>query len=806
MTTPMQFSIVRFRSIIVSFAAIAILAGAGRLQAADPPITQIGPPDREITSSNDVTFAVTYTCDFANGAALEEILLDPGYVTVNASGTATAGNVTVTTGNLTVAYVTLSAITGDGTLGISIAAGSARDNLGGLATAAGPSTTCLVDNTPPTGTIYGPFPSVTGGWTKTVSWYFHFDDATAMTGGSVYPEEITTGTVSITGSSGESSSTLGTFDSAYYVDVAGADGGLLAYSLPEGFVVDAAGNLSTPVPESAPLTIDFARPDISDFSVTPTLVNDHTSVTITFRSSEPLCLDGAYASQVHITYPVSREATLVSIVGDTYTYEYLGDSFEYGLHSMRLDVADAVQNARSYDFNDAFFVDSYGPSIENLAASKYEVPLGGEQLLTFNALDDHLSTAVVTVDGEPTTFVSQSGTLLTYSYVVGPASPEGYRNVQVVATDTVDNATTFTQSWVFTVDRTPPSFDISNYYGTYVSSSYGALIYANAGQTLQPGSVTMTVGGTSATLHNDYGSSWEFEYTPSGATPDGPKTIVASGTDSAGNVGSSSRGDLLIVDSTPPVSNVTTPDNTVVGTNVPLSFTASDGSGSGLSSTTLYVKRPGSDQFEVEGGNYQVGGASGVMNAYTPDPGRYEFATVASDNIYNLEGMPSVADVVVTVNPDPATTMTLNVPAGDSVLVFPLSEDYDLTITLHGVTVPGTLSVLRVSPFDTNTAPDHFRNKADLLREMLQIDCGGGLLAGGFTADIEWAFDADLGPSGKTVNRVFRFEDGELAPTVFVDTLGMSGKLRITAVDGFSTWYAGNESAVPVGLSTFQIE
>ena len=50
----------------------------------------------------------------------------------------------------TVRTVALSGITGDGTLGISIGAGTATDTAGNSAPAAGPSTTFTVDNTAPT--------------------------------------------------------------------------------------------------------------------------------------------------------------------------------------------------------------------------------------------------------------------------------------------------------------------------------------------------------------------------------------------------------------------------------------------------------------------------------------------------------------------------------------------------------------------------------------------------------------------------------------------------------------------------------
>ena len=46
-------------------------------------------------------------------------------------------------------FVTLGGLSGDGTLGISVAAGTAVDASGNLASASGPSATVTVDNTPP---------------------------------------------------------------------------------------------------------------------------------------------------------------------------------------------------------------------------------------------------------------------------------------------------------------------------------------------------------------------------------------------------------------------------------------------------------------------------------------------------------------------------------------------------------------------------------------------------------------------------------------------------------------------------------
>src|SRR5204862_1060631 len=73
--------------------------------------------------------------------------LSPANITLNTTGTAT-GSIGVSGTGTTTRTVTLSNITGDGTLGISLAAGTAT-GASGSAAAAGPSATFSVDNTPP---------------------------------------------------------------------------------------------------------------------------------------------------------------------------------------------------------------------------------------------------------------------------------------------------------------------------------------------------------------------------------------------------------------------------------------------------------------------------------------------------------------------------------------------------------------------------------------------------------------------------------------------------------------------------------
>src|SRR5207244_8065999 len=97
---------------------------------------------------------VTYTVTYADANFNASTLLAAGDITLTTTGTATA-SIDVA-GTSTLRTVTLSSITGDGTLAISIAAGTATDLAGNTAPAAGPSIPFTVDNSGPAITSVSP--------------------------------------------------------------------------------------------------------------------------------------------------------------------------------------------------------------------------------------------------------------------------------------------------------------------------------------------------------------------------------------------------------------------------------------------------------------------------------------------------------------------------------------------------------------------------------------------------------------------------------------------------------------------------
>jgi uncharacterized delta-60 repeat protein len=102
------------------------------------PAVSIGPPSLNsiMAGAGTVTYTVTY-------AGQDSITLAAGHITLNTTGTANA-TISVSGSSGSTRTVTLSSITGVGTLGISIAADSASDLVGNTALGAGPSTTFTV--------------------------------------------------------------------------------------------------------------------------------------------------------------------------------------------------------------------------------------------------------------------------------------------------------------------------------------------------------------------------------------------------------------------------------------------------------------------------------------------------------------------------------------------------------------------------------------------------------------------------------------------------------------------------------------
>jgi hypothetical protein len=139
---------------------------------------------------------------------------------------------------------------------------------------------------------------------------------------------------------------------------------------------------------------------------------------------------------------------------------------------------------------------------------------------------------------------------------------------------------------------------------------------------------------------------------------------------------------------------------------------------------------------------------------------------------------------------------------GSQQLLFPMRDDLDVTVTLAGTDGLGVLSVSRIEGL--SSPPAYFGQPNLLVDEALVIEAQGFALAG--TATIEWHFDPAraVGLGSNPIDAAWRF-DGETNLGAF-SASASGGVVTIPGVNGFSTWYVGNSSAVPVSLTEFRLD
>jgi hypothetical protein len=268
------------------------------------PAIVIGTPSATITKGGPVTYTVTYTDTNFNASTLST-----GDITLNKTGSAN-GTVGVSgTGNTRT--VTISSITGDGSLGISIAQGTASDTAGNTAPAAGPSTTFIVDNTPPTITIGSPSVSLTMGGPVTYSVTYadaNFNTSTLVLANITLNKTSTAnGTVGLTGSG-----------TSYTVTISSITGdGTLGISIAAGTASDKAGNTAPAGGPSTTFTVDNTPPTVTINQASGQADPTNASpINFTVVFSEPTT-DFVTAD---VTLGGSTGATTATVTGGTSTY------------------------------------------------------------------------------------------------------------------------------------------------------------------------------------------------------------------------------------------------------------------------------------------------------------------------------------------------------------------------------------------------------------------------------------------------------------------------------------------------------
>ncbi len=223
-----------------------------------PPTLCIGAPSPMRTTNGPVTYQITYSgADWV--APCESF---GAYVTLETTGSATGSVFVSGIGNET-RTVNIHSITGDGSIGIRITAGSARDSNGHYTQVYGPSLAFTVDNQPPTVSISPPSaPSSSG---DAVSYTVTYGGASSVSLTSANVKLNCTGTAyGVVSVSGDGNTTR----TVTISNIAGQ--GQIGISIDPGSAVDEAGNTAPgagpgePFGAEGPISVFVSNPSVSE--------------------------------------------------------------------------------------------------------------------------------------------------------------------------------------------------------------------------------------------------------------------------------------------------------------------------------------------------------------------------------------------------------------------------------------------------------------------------------------------------------------------------------------------------------------
>jgi hypothetical protein len=318
------------------------------IDTAAPTINIGAPSQSSANSSSTVTYEITY------GGA-DSVTLADGNITLNTTGTAGASP-GVSGSGTTTRTVTLNGITGDGTLGISIASGTASDTAGNLAPAAGSSATFTVDASKPTVSMNSAAGNPTSTSPIPVTVTFN-ESVTGFTSA-----DITAGNGTVSNFAGSGAS--------YTFDLTPTGQGLVTADIAADVAADAGSNGNTAATQFS-RTFDSVAPTASITAVSPDPRNTSvSSITIVFSEAITgfdladlsLKLDGG-------ANLLTGAQTLTSVDNITWTLDNLAGltgaagSYQLTLTASGSGIADTTTNVMTSDASDSWVVDTTAPTI-----------------------------------------------------------------------------------------------------------------------------------------------------------------------------------------------------------------------------------------------------------------------------------------------------------------------------------------------------------------------------------------------------------------------------------------------------------
>jgi hypothetical protein len=242
----------------------------------------------------------------------------------------------------------------------------------------------------------------------------------------------------------------------------------------------------------------------------------------------------------------------------------------------------------------------------------------------------------------------------TPSFSFDPAGGDGGYSFYTVATDALGNreAAPATPDAQTVLDTTAPGSSASA-PATAASGPIAITYSADDGSGTGVASVELWAkapGDSSYSLAGTDGSpaSPSFTYTPTAG--DGTYSFYTVAVDALGNreAAPATPDGQTALDTTAPGSTASAPATSGTG-SIPITYTANDGSGTGVASVELWAKAPGDTSYSLAGTD---GSPASPSFTYTPTggDGTYSFYTVATDGLGNREAAPATPDAQTTVD------------------------------------------------------------------------------------------------------------------------------------------------------------
>lgn len=627
---------------------------AGELFTIDrtAPAVTIGAPSSSITAGGPVSFVVTYT-----DANLSPFTLTPGQVILNSTGGASATVGVSGSGNTRT--VTLTGITGNGTLGISVPAGTAADAAGNLATAAGPSATVTVDNLAPT---VQSVVRVGNAITNAATVQFAVTFSENVSGVSAARFTPVGGTLS-----GLSVGPVSGGPRVYLVDVAtGSGDGALRLDVPaSSAITDAAGNqLATAFTAGEVFTIDHTAPTVTVGPPSAALTRGGlVSFTVTYADANGVTPS---LQPTDITLNATGGATAsigVSGTGSTRTVTLSGIT---GNGTLGISIAtgtalDGANNsAPSAGPSATFSVDNTAPLVTGAVRAAANPTNGTPAVFTVTFNEDVSTPAVgaftLTTTGTLTgTSVSTVTpvTARTYTVEVATGTGDGTLQLNVPAgaaiTDTAGNplAVSFTTGEAYTVLKTAPAVaTTSPTSGSVIGpAGYGGSVGGTAADALggTVASVSVSIqrssdgsfwtgsawAGSGSLAATVTGTTWSVPFPAAAQTTGVAYTITSAAADAAGNIRTGSAV-AYQWDATPAAATIALPGSVFSPSNWPGSVggAATDIGPAGVAVVNVVVTRS-SDGFSYDAAT-QTWAAGAVTNAVTPTAGAWSLPLPAA--------------------------------------------------------------------------------------------------------------------------------------------------------------------------------